>query len=55
MSVPFVRLSGKWLEQAGFLEDGRVEVIVSKGEIRLVCLGASDKPRPPQGELFDSR
>jgi hypothetical protein len=34
---PFIRLSGKWLEEAGFAEGKQIAVIVGEGEIRLVC------------------
>jgi len=37
IGVPFIRLSGKWLERAGFRERDRVEVWIGQGEIRLVC------------------
>ena len=30
-SVPEIRLCGKWLKEAGFNEDDRVEVKISKG------------------------
>jgi hypothetical protein len=42
--VPFIRLSGKWLEEAGFAEGNQIAVIVGEGEIRLVC----QKPKSPQ-------
>jgi hypothetical protein len=33
--VPFIRLSGRWLEEAGFSEGDVLEVSVVQGEIRL--------------------
>jgi hypothetical protein len=33
--VPFIRLSGRWLEEAGFLEGDVLEISVALGEIRL--------------------
>jgi hypothetical protein len=50
--VPLIRLSGKWLDGAGFVENSNVEVVILHGEIRLVCNGAHGKVRPPQRELF---
>ncbi len=29
--VPFLKLQGKWLEQAGFMAGGCVEVVIQKG------------------------
>jgi len=34
--VPFIRLSGKWLEQAGFKRDDHLVVCVGRDEIRLI-------------------
>lgn len=34
--VPFIRLSGKWLEEIGFAEGDSIEVVASAGEIKLV-------------------
>ncbi|RYD71118.1 MAG: type I toxin-antitoxin system SymE family toxin [Verrucomicrobiaceae bacterium] len=34
-SVPYIRLSGKWLERAGFLPNDKVEVKVSQGELNI--------------------
>ena len=39
--VPFIRLAGHWLAEAGFAEGGIVQVSVARGEIRLTCLGSS--------------
>jgi len=39
--VPFIRLSGNWLEEAGFSEGDVAQVSVARGEIRLTCLGSS--------------
>ena len=33
--VPFIRLAGNWLKEAGFSEDDVIEVSVTPGEIRL--------------------
>jgi len=42
--VPFIRLSGTWLAEAGFAEGEMAQVSVARGEIRLTCLGiSSDK------------
>jgi len=35
--VPFIRLSGKWLERAGFRKGDNVQISVSDGELRLSC------------------
>lgn len=34
-AVPFIRLAGKWLEQAGFSKGDALAVTVSQGELRL--------------------
>ena len=39
--VPFIRLAGHWLAEAGFAEGEIVQVSVARGEIRLTCLGSS--------------
>jgi hypothetical protein len=33
--VPFIRLAGQWLVEAGFSEGDEVQVSVARGEIRL--------------------
>lgn len=50
--VPFIRLSGKWLERAGFLEGDIIEVAAAVGEIKMVRHGEQGGPRMAQGELF---
>ena len=35
--VPFIRLSGKWLEDAGFQEGDFLAVCVQHGEMRMIC------------------
>lgn len=50
--VPFIRLSGKWLERAGFLEGDVIEVTAAKGEIRLVRQGQRGGQISEQAELF---
>ena len=42
--VPFIRLAGRWLEEAGFSEGDEVQVSVAPGEIRLRCRGSSRGP-----------
>jgi anaerobic selenocysteine-containing dehydrogenase len=49
--VPFIRLAGHWLADAGFEEGDTVRVTVARGEIRLIAEGTSSRPLP-QGELF---
>src|SRR6266446_2639798 len=47
--VPFIRLAGHWLSQAGFMEGDMVQVSVTPGEIRLRRQGksrGSEKSRP---------
>jgi len=34
--VPFIRLSGKWLEDAGFEEGDYLEICVQRGELRML-------------------
>jgi len=36
VAVPFIRLSGRWLEQAGFTSGTRIEVRVKTGQLLLV-------------------
>ena len=50
--VPFIRLSGKWLERAGFLESDMIAVTAANGEIRIVQQDEKDAPGRVQGELF---
>lgn len=50
--VPMIRLRGLWLEHAGFDAGDAVDVIVSEGEIRLVCRAPLPAKTPQQGELF---
>ena len=44
-AVPFIRLSGKWLEQAGFLVGGAIHVEVTPGSIRLTVASDREKSR----------
>jgi Toxin SymE, type I toxin-antitoxin system len=48
--VPFIRLAGHWLAEAGFMEGDVVQVSVAPGEIRLWRQGGSrgpkESPRP---------
>jgi hypothetical protein len=39
--VPFIRLAGHWLSEAGFMEGDEVQVSVTPGEIRLRRQGRS--------------
>ncbi len=39
--VPFIRLAGHWLAEAGFMEGDEVQVSVTPGEIRLRRQGRS--------------
>ena len=50
--VPFIRLSGKWLERAGFLENDMIAVAAVNGEIRIVRQDEKDAPGRVQWELF---
>jgi len=34
-SVPFIRLSGKWLKQAGFQEGDIISIKIHKGELKI--------------------
>jgi len=38
IEFPFIRLSGKWLEQAGFIRGDLVQISASRGEIKLTPL-----------------
>jgi hypothetical protein len=42
--VPFIRLAGHWLAEAGFMEGDEVQVSVTRGEIRLRRQGRSRGP-----------
>lgn len=37
VEVPFLRLSGRWLEEAGFHIGQRIEVEVGDGELRIIA------------------
>ena len=50
--VPFIRLSGKWLERAGFLEGDMIVVTAANAEIRIVGQHEQVMPGREQGELF---
>ena len=50
--VPFIRLSGKWLERAGFLEGDIIEVTAANGEIKIVRQREQGAHSGKQGELF---
>lgn len=51
--VPFIRLAGHWLSDAGFEEGDQVSVTIAPGEIRLTRNPALP-PRPAaQPELFN--
>jgi Toxin SymE, type I toxin-antitoxin system len=43
VAVPFIRLSGRWLEQAGFTSGTRVEVRVKSGKLLLVRRDSADQ------------
>jgi hypothetical protein len=43
VAVPFIRLSGRWLEQAGFTSGARVEVRVKSGKLLLVLRETTDQ------------
>ena len=48
--VPFIRLAGHWLTEAGFMEGDEVQVSVAPGEIRLTRRGrlrGSEESRCP--------
>lgn len=53
--VPFIRLSGKWLERVGFCAGEYVEIRISDREIKLVCLGEATQSGESQMNLFDTR
>jgi hypothetical protein len=40
--VPFIRIAGNWLEQAGFPIAGKVQAQVSHGQIILTVLSATN-------------
>jgi len=40
--VPFIRIAGNWLEQAGFAIAGKVQAQVSHGQIILTVLPATN-------------
>lgn len=50
--VPFIRLSGKWIERAGFLEGDIIEVTAAHGEIKMIRQGEQNAQSCAQGELF---
>lgn len=43
VAVPFIRLSGRWLERAGFTSGTRIEVRVKTGKLLLVRRGPGDQ------------
>jgi len=51
--VPFIRLAGGWLSDAGFGEGDQVLVTVARGEIRLLRDPATPLPQKRQPELFN--
>lgn len=51
-AVPFIRLSGNWLEQAGFLEGDTIMVAAVDGKIRITRLDQRSASGWRQGELF---
>ena len=50
--VPFIRLSGRWLADAGFEEGDMVEVQVGRDSIILTRKADGPRPLPVQPELF---
>lgn len=50
--VPFIRLAGRWLEEAGFTEGRAVDVVVEPGEVRLVRQGGAPESTEAQPDLF---
>jgi hypothetical protein len=50
--VPFIRLSGKWLERAGFIESDMIAVTAGDGVISLRRLEEQSTSASAQGELF---
>jgi len=38
--VPFIRMAGRWLTEAGFLEGDVLRVTIAPGEIRLTRMGS---------------
>ncbi|MEA3188525.1 MAG: Toxin SymE, type toxin-antitoxin system [Chthoniobacter sp.] len=52
VSVPQIRLSGKWLADAGFREGDTVEIAVEPGRLTLVDRATPGRSGPPQRELF---
>lgn len=50
--VPFIRLAGHWLSQAGFQQGDQVSVSVRPGEIRLTRNPAPSPQPPSEPELF---
>ena len=51
-AVPFIRLSGKWLERAGFLEGDTIMVAAVDGQIRITRPDQRSASGWRQGELF---
>ena len=51
--MPFIRLAGGWLSDAGFGEGDQVLVTVARGEIRLLRDPATPLPQKRQPELFN--
>lgn len=50
--VPFIRLSGKWIERAGFLEGDTIAVTGGNGQISIIRQGHHGVPGWVQSELF---
>lgn len=50
--VPFIRLAGRWLDEAGFTEGDTLRVSVASGEIRLVRQGGRGQGVDPQRDFF---
>ena len=50
--VPHLRLSGRWLESAGFRIGDKVRVELEHGRLAIVLLGSRRVDRQQQEELF---
>lgn len=43
VSVPYIRLSGLWLNRAGFPIGARIEVRIKRGKLLLLCSAPTDQ------------
>jgi len=51
-AVPFIRISGKWLQAAGFDQGDRIQVEVGHGYLTIKKLTADGEPlKPKKGQI----